>query len=43
MTAVRCSVGLKDGLKVNVGLHQGSAFSPFLFAMVINRLTVEIR
>ena len=29
--------------KVEVGLHQGSALSPFLFAMVMDRLTVEVR
>ena len=43
VTAVRCSVGMTDWFKVEVGLHQGSALSPFLFAMVMDRLTNEIR
>ena len=42
-TAVRCSVGLSESFRVKVGLHQGSALSPFLFAMVMDRLTDEIR
>ena len=32
-----------DTFKVEVGLHQGSALSPFLFAMEMDRLTDEIR
>jgi len=43
MTVLRCAVGLTDGFKVEVGLHQGSALSPFLFALVIYRLTDEVR
>uniref|UniRef100_A0AAR2LU20 Reverse transcriptase domain-containing protein n=1 Tax=Pygocentrus nattereri TaxID=42514 RepID=A0AAR2LU20_PYGNA len=42
-TVVRCAVGVTNGFKVTVGLHQGSAFSPFLFAMVMERLTDEVR
>lgn len=41
--AVRCAVGMTDWFKVKVGLHQGSALSPFLFAMVMDRLTDGIR
>ena len=41
MTVGRCTVGVMDGFKVEVGLHQGLALSPFLFAMVMDRLTVE--
>ena len=43
VTTVRCAVGMTEGFKVEVGLHQGSALSPFLFAMVIDRLTGEVR
>ena len=40
---VRCAVGVTEEFKVEVGLHQGSALSPFLFAMVMDRLTDEVR
>ena len=39
-TVLRCAVGVTDKFKVEVGLHQGSALSTFLFAMVTDRLTV---
>lgn len=39
VTAVRCAVGMMDWFKVEVGLHQGSALSLFLFAVVMDRLT----
>ena len=42
-TAVRCAVGVTEGFEVKVGLHQGSALSPCLFAMVMDRTTDEIR
>ena len=35
ITAVRCAVGVTQGFEVKVGLHQGSALSPCLFAMVM--------
>ncbi|KAK3520628.1 hypothetical protein QTP70_029397 [Hemibagrus guttatus] len=37
-TVVRCAVGQTEELKVEVGLHQGSALSPFLFAMGMDRV-----
>uniref|UniRef100_A0A3B3I9A4 ribonuclease H n=1 Tax=Oryzias latipes TaxID=8090 RepID=A0A3B3I9A4_ORYLA len=43
MTVVRCAVGQTEEFKVEVGLHQGSALSPFLFAMLMDRLTDEVR
>ena len=42
-TVVKCAVGTTESFKVKVGLHQGSALSPFLFAVIMNRLTDEIR
>ncbi|KAK3550062.1 hypothetical protein QTP86_019161, partial [Hemibagrus guttatus] len=42
-TVVRCAVGQTEEFKVEVGLHQGSALSPFLFAMVIDQLSEEER
>ena len=43
VTTVRCAIGMTEGFKVEVGLHQGSALSPFLFAVVMDRLTDEVR
>ena len=34
---------MTDCFKVEVGLHQGSALSPFLFAVVMDRVTNEVR
>ena len=42
-TVVRCAVGTTESFKVKVGLHQGSALSPFLFAVIMERLTDEVR
>ena len=42
-TAARCVVGVTEGFDVKVGLHQGSALGPCLFAMVMDRMTDEIR
>ena len=42
-TVVRCAVGTTESFKVKVGLHQGSALSPFLFTVIMNRLTDEVR
>ncbi|KAK3513112.1 hypothetical protein QTP70_001685 [Hemibagrus guttatus] len=42
-TVVRCAVGQTEQFKVEVGLHQGSALSPFLFATVMDQLSVEVR
>ena len=42
-TTVRSAVGLTEEFKVGVGLHQGSALSPFLFAIIMDKLTEDIR
>ena len=41
-TMVRCAIGTTESFKVKVGLHQGSALSPFLFAVIMDRLTDEV-
>ena len=40
--AMRSSAGLTEEFEVGVGLHKGSALSPFLFAIVMNKLTEGI-
>ena len=42
-TIVRCAVGATESFKVEVGLHQGSALSSFLFAVIMDRTTDELR
>ena len=42
-TVVRCAVGTTESFKVKVGLHQGLALSPFLFAVIMDRLMDEVR
>ncbi|KAK3571083.1 hypothetical protein QTP86_001802 [Hemibagrus guttatus] len=42
-TVVRCAVGQTEEFKVEVGLHQGLALSPFLFAMMMDQLSEEVR
>lgn len=40
---MRCAVGVTGGFQVVVGLNEGSAPSPFLFAMVMGKLTNKVR
>ena len=40
---VRCVVRVTEGYKVEVGLHQGSALSSFLFTLAMDKLTDEVR
>ncbi|KAK3572611.1 hypothetical protein QTP86_000858 [Hemibagrus guttatus] len=43
-TVVRCAVGQTEEFNVEVGLHQGSEpLSPFLFAIVMDQLSEEVR
>ena len=42
-TVVRCAIGTTKSFKVKVGLHQGSALSPFLFAVIMDRRTDEVK
>ena len=42
-TVVRCAVRTTESFKVKVGLHQESSLSPFLFAVIMDRLTDEVR
>ncbi|KAK3516660.1 hypothetical protein QTP70_021999 [Hemibagrus guttatus] len=42
-TVVRCAVGQTEEFNVEVGLHHGSALSPFLFAIVMDQLSEEVR
>ena len=39
----RCASGTREPSAVEIGLHQGSAFSPFLFAIMMDSLTENIR
>ena len=40
---VRCAVGTTESFKFKVGLHQGLVLSPFLFAVIMDRITNEVR
>ena len=42
-TTVRSAAGLTEEFKVGVGLHQGSALSPFLFAIIMDKMAEDIR
>ena len=42
-TVVSCAIGTTESFQVKVGLHQGAALSPFLFAVMMDRLTDEVR
>ena len=39
---VSCAVRTTESFKVKVGLYEGSALSPFLFAVIMNRITDEV-
>ena len=41
-TMVRRAVGTTESFKFKVGLQQGSSLSPFLFAVIMDRITNEV-
>ena len=42
-TQIRTTAGLSEAFNVTVGVHQGSAVSPFLFAVVMDCVTETVR
>ena len=42
-TEVKCAVGTTKAFPIEVGLHQGSALSPFLFAIIMDSQTENCR
>ena len=42
-TAASCAIGTIESFKVKVGLHQGTSLSPLLFAVIMDRLTEDVR
>ena len=42
-TSVVCAAGESESFQVKVGLHQGSALSPFLFVTLMDVLTEDVR
>jgi hypothetical protein len=42
VTSVRTSDVDTNGFAINIGLHQGSALSPYLFALVMDEVTRNI-
>ena len=43
VTRVRTSDGDTDDFPIRIGLHQGSALSPYLFALVMDEVTRDIQ
>ena len=43
VTSVRTSDGDTDNFPIRIGLHQGSALSPYLFALVMDEVTRNIQ
>ena len=42
-TSIRTAAGDTEVFPIDIGLHQGSALSPFLFAVALDELTKEIQ
>ena len=43
VTSVKSKQGLSGQFEIEVGLHQGSALSPFLFILLLDTITREVR
>ena len=43
ITIVKTTIGETSEFPITVGLHQGSALSPYLFALVMDELTMHIQ
>jgi hypothetical protein len=43
VTSVQTSDGDTNDFPINIGLHQGSALSPYLFALVMDEVTGDIQ
>jgi hypothetical protein len=43
VTSVRTSDGDTNDFSINIGLHQGSALSPYLFVLVMDEVTRDIQ
>jgi hypothetical protein len=43
VTSIRTSDGDTNDFPINIGLHQGSALSPYLFALVMDEVTRDIQ
>jgi len=42
-TSVRTPIGDTEYFSIDIGLHHGSTLSPFLFTIVMDKLTREIQ
>jgi hypothetical protein len=43
VTGVQTSDGDTNDFPINIGLHQGSTLSPYLFALVMDKVTRDIQ
>jgi Reverse transcriptase (RNA-dependent DNA polymerase) len=43
VTCVRAYDGESDTFSIKIGLHQGSALSPYIFTLVMNEITKDIQ
>jgi hypothetical protein len=43
VTSAQTSDGYTNDFPINIGLHQGSALSPYLFSLVIDEVTRDIQ